>query len=614
MLGRVSSNMDYEASSPACWDTVSGVPAPPASSPCVDAMSPALGPCGGFSSGRALSLSLSSTASGFQARNGATASYAAAGYPPASLGGAPPTALPWPWTRPPPPATMPPTQPLPQLHPLLHPFAARDPCSLGMGAGTGVGPCFAQPQRSAPPAHVASFCPAGSVRGPAGSARGPAGPMLPFASAPLPSSPPLALISAQPVATRMLVEQSKGVVIDRLLRGTEADSLASLLQEIAAAPWPPLPPCWNAPSTQVPSAAQVAATAAVTEAAAARLWPAEPRVPTFAAVAVAARPVAAAGSSAAATMAPALPPAALFVAAAVQELAPSSSSAAAAAAAPSQISSGSGARSPLLLAPPLILAETQPPSALPAAAVGPLSVPPGPRSTAELTTAAAAAEPAEVTAAAAAPALVPVRSGDKHRRSGSPVRGSGAPSPTASAAASGGASGGGATGGGGGAPDGANGEGDGEGDGEGTTLEAIRATFDLPVRQAAKRLGMGGTQLKRRCRALGIRRWPQRKLASLARVAEAVAADAGLAEEQKQELLRSAALSRAEILQDPDAPLREELAAYRQNTYKLAMARRQGGSGGGGGSMGGDGGDAKAGRRGGGARALPSEDEGSDSD
>ncbi|KAG2488228.1 hypothetical protein HYH03_013221 [Edaphochlamys debaryana] len=219
-------------------------------------------------------------------------------------------------------------------------------------------------------------------------------------------------------------------------------------------------------------------------------------------------------------------------------------------------------------------------------------------------TAAAAAQAAARTAAAAVqvPAAVKAEpgwssrlSGEKRTRTASPVpaRAVRAQSPATSGTASGGAT----AGGGGGAADG-----DGEGDGEDSTLEAIRATFDLPVRQAAKRLGMGGTQLKRRCRALGIRRWPQRKLASLARVAEAVAADAGLAEEQKQDLLRSATLSRAEILQDPDAPLREELAAYRQAFYKATNCKR------------GPDGEAKAGRRGGGGRGPSTDDDGSNSD
>ncbi|CAH9145429.1 unnamed protein product, partial [Cuscuta epithymum] len=37
----------------------------------------------------------------------------------------------------------------------------------------------------------------------------------------------------------------------------------------------------------------------------------------------------------------------------------------------------------------------------------------------------------------------------------------------------------------------------------------------MPIMEAAKELGVGITLLKKRCRMLGIRRWPHRKLASL---------------------------------------------------------------------------------------------------
>ncbi|XP_059288854.1 protein RKD3-like [Lycium ferocissimum] len=45
--------------------------------------------------------------------------------------------------------------------------------------------------------------------------------------------------------------------------------------------------------------------------------------------------------------------------------------------------------------------------------------------------------------------------------------------------------------------------------------EAISKYFYMPIIQAAKELNIGVTFLKIRCRDLGIRRWPHRKLRSL---------------------------------------------------------------------------------------------------
>lgn len=45
--------------------------------------------------------------------------------------------------------------------------------------------------------------------------------------------------------------------------------------------------------------------------------------------------------------------------------------------------------------------------------------------------------------------------------------------------------------------------------------KAISEYFYMPITQAAKELNVGLTLLKKRCRELGIRRWPHRKLMSL---------------------------------------------------------------------------------------------------
>ncbi|XP_059306516.1 protein RKD1-like [Lycium ferocissimum] len=45
--------------------------------------------------------------------------------------------------------------------------------------------------------------------------------------------------------------------------------------------------------------------------------------------------------------------------------------------------------------------------------------------------------------------------------------------------------------------------------------DTISKYFYMPITQAAKELNIGVTFLKKRCRDLGIRRWPHRKLMSL---------------------------------------------------------------------------------------------------
>ncbi|KAI3723496.1 hypothetical protein L2E82_35118 [Cichorium intybus] len=43
----------------------------------------------------------------------------------------------------------------------------------------------------------------------------------------------------------------------------------------------------------------------------------------------------------------------------------------------------------------------------------------------------------------------------------------------------------------------------------------IAEHFNKPIKQAAKELNVGTTRLKKRCRELGIKRWPQRQIKSL---------------------------------------------------------------------------------------------------
>ena len=58
------------------------------------------------------------------------------------------------------------------------------------------------------------------------------------------------------------------------------------------------------------------------------------------------------------------------------------------------------------------------------------------------------------------------------------------------------------------------------------TLEHFSAVFHLTVPEAAAALGIGSTQLKKRCRQLGIARWPGRRLNSIRAMAEFAMAEA----------------------------------------------------------------------------------------
>jgi hypothetical protein len=49
-------------------------------------------------------------------------------------------------------------------------------------------------------------------------------------------------------------------------------------------------------------------------------------------------------------------------------------------------------------------------------------------------------------------------------------------------------------------------------------LDTVKVLFDMPLRVAAKQLGIGGTRLKMWCRTVGYVRWPYRQVESLKRL------------------------------------------------------------------------------------------------
>lgn len=53
-------------------------------------------------------------------------------------------------------------------------------------------------------------------------------------------------------------------------------------------------------------------------------------------------------------------------------------------------------------------------------------------------------------------------------------------------------------------------------------LKQVQEVFHLPISEAASKLGMGVTVLKKQCRKIGIPRWPYRKLASIEKLIQSV--------------------------------------------------------------------------------------------
>ncbi|EFJ48722.1 RWP-RK domain-containing transcription factor [Volvox carteri f. nagariensis] len=109
------------------------------------------------------------------------------------------------------------------------------------------------------------------------------------------------------------------------------------------------------------------------------------------------------------------------------------------------------------------------------------------------------------------------------------------------------------------------------------TMELLRSMFHLPVADVSRTLGVSSTDLKRRCRALGIGRWPQRKLTSLDKLGGAVASDPHISEDERQKTLALVARNRDDIIRDPDTALDPWVAPKRQMHYKRKFVDRRGG-------------------------------------
>ncbi|GAQ92814.1 RWP-RK domain-containing protein [Klebsormidium nitens] len=114
------------------------------------------------------------------------------------------------------------------------------------------------------------------------------------------------------------------------------------------------------------------------------------------------------------------------------------------------------------------------------------------------------------------------------------------------------------------------------------TIEKLRPYFDLPIKDACKKLGVGATILKRHCRQLGIVRWPYRKVKSLQGLIGAIegfgtAGDASLGK-QVSHVVEQLKLERERIDHAPDQDITAGTKKLRQAcfkaTYQMKNARK----------------------------------------
>ncbi|GFR52082.1 hypothetical protein Agub_g14542, partial [Astrephomene gubernaculifera] len=107
------------------------------------------------------------------------------------------------------------------------------------------------------------------------------------------------------------------------------------------------------------------------------------------------------------------------------------------------------------------------------------------------------------------------------------------------------------------------------------SMADIRKTFELPMVEAAQVLNTSTTNLKRRCRQLGVQRWPQRKLESLINLKRWIEEDADIEdEEERKAQLDRVARNLEEIIRDPNSELWESIKPIRQNYYKRGFDTR----------------------------------------
>ncbi|KAK9119255.1 hypothetical protein Scep_017348 [Stephania cephalantha] len=98
--------------------------------------------------------------------------------------------------------------------------------------------------------------------------------------------------------------------------------------------------------------------------------------------------------------------------------------------------------------------------------------------------------------------------------------------------------------------------------------------FYMPITQAAKELNVGLTLLKKRCRELGIPRWPHRKLMSLQTLINNVQ-EMGIEDEKIKDALRLLEEQRRMMEEMPEVDLEEKTKRLRQACFKANYKKRR---------------------------------------
>ncbi|KAG4170891.1 hypothetical protein ERO13_A12G177800v2 [Gossypium hirsutum] len=107
--------------------------------------------------------------------------------------------------------------------------------------------------------------------------------------------------------------------------------------------------------------------------------------------------------------------------------------------------------------------------------------------------------------------------------------------------------------------------------------KVISQYFYMPIIQAAKKLNVGLTLLKKRCRELGIRRWPHRKLTSLRTLINNVQElEEGEERESKvREAIEVLERERKMLEEMPDMELEDKTKRLRQACFKANYKKRK---------------------------------------
>ncbi|XP_022737328.1 protein RKD1-like [Durio zibethinus] len=109
--------------------------------------------------------------------------------------------------------------------------------------------------------------------------------------------------------------------------------------------------------------------------------------------------------------------------------------------------------------------------------------------------------------------------------------------------------------------------------------KVISQYFYMPITQAAKELNIGLTLLKKRCRELGIRRWPHRKLMSLQTLIKNVQELQKEEGEESEGKLREAVevleRERKMLEEMPDLQLEDKTKRLRQACFKANYKKRK---------------------------------------